>query len=177
MLKLFCPDFYIEHFNNLNIDQLKEKGIKLLLCDIDNTLVPHDVSHPDETVIKFIEKLKNADITVVLVSNNVEDRVSTFAKPLNLNFYPFAKKPLPFTYYKVLKDYHLSKSEIAVLGDQLLTDMLGGNVAGFYTILTKQVVVRDLKWTKINRVFENMVYKLLERKNLLKRGNYSHEEM
>ena len=64
-----------------------------------------------------------------------------------------------------------------MVGDQLLTDMLGGNLAHFYTILSKPVVTRDLKWTKINRVFENMIYRLLEHKRLLIRGEFDDETL
>ena len=172
MLKLFTPNYYIHRYNALRPDFLVEKGIKLLVCDIDNTLVPHDVALPDEEVIAFLKSIQDKGIQIVFISNNVEERVETFANVLNLPFYPFALKPLPITYRKMLKDFHVKKSEVAVLGDQIMTDILGANVMRFYTILTAQVVERDLSFTKVNRVFENMVFALLKLTKKLVKGEY-----
>ena len=72
----------------------------------------------------------------------------------------------------MMKDSGCGKHEIAVLGDQLLTDMLGANRIGFYTILTNPVAKKDLTCTKINRVFENMVYKILKFQGKLVKGEY-----
>ncbi len=177
MLKWFYPKLYISSYQLLNPDYLKQHHIKLLVCDIDNTLVPHDVANPDEAVFAFVEKMKEHGILMALVSNNVEERVKVFAKPLGIPYYPFAKKPFQKQYHQILKDFKLSRDEVAVLGDQLLTDMLGGNLAHFYTILSKPVVTRDLKWTKINRLFENLIYRLLEHKKLLIRGEFDDETL
>lgn len=177
MLKWFNPKLYISSYQLLEPDYLKRHHIKLLVCDIDNTLVPHDVADPDEAVFAFVEKMKEHGIGMALVSNNVEERVKVFAKPLGIPYYPFAKKPFQKQYRHILKDFDLTSDEVAVIGDQLLTDMLGGNLAHFYTILSKPVVTRDLKWTKINRVFENMIYQLLEYKKLLIRGEFDDETL
>ena len=73
---------------------------------------------------------------------------------------------------KMLRDLHYAPHQVAVLGDQLLTDMLGANRLHFYTILTKPLVSRDLNCTKVNRVFEQMVFRVLERQGKIKRGEY-----
>ena len=80
MLKLFTPDYYIHSFSALRPEYLLEHGIRLLVCDIDNTLVPHDVALPDEKAVQFIRGMQEAGIRVVFISNNVEERVETFAK-------------------------------------------------------------------------------------------------
>lgn len=172
MLKLFTPNYYIHSYQALRPEFLKEHGISLLICDIDNTLVPHDVALPDENVKQFLKGIQDAGIQIVFVSNNVEDRVKLFAKDLHIPYYFFALKPLPFTYRKMLKDFHVKKSEVAVLGDQLMTDILGANMMRFYTILTAQVVERDLSFTKFNRVFENMVFSLLKKTGKLVKGEF-----
>ena len=74
----------------------------------------------------------------------------------------------------MLKDYKINKKHVAVLGDQLMTDILGANFVGLHTILTAPVVERDLACTKINRKFENMVFKLLKKTKRLTKGVY-HE--
>ena len=172
MLKLFTPNYYIHRYTALRPAFLKEQGIQLLICDIDNTLVPHDVAVPDDEAIAFLKSIQDAGIQIVFISNNVEERVATFAKGLNIPFYPFAMKPLPKTYRKMLKDFHVKRDVVAVLGDQLMTDILGANVMRFYTILTAQVVERDLSFTKVNRVFENIVFSLLKVTGKLGKGEY-----
>ena len=172
MLKLFTPNYYIHRYTALRPAFLKEQGIQLLICDIDNTLVPHDVAVPDDEAIAFFFFFQDAGIQIVFISNNVEERVATFAKGLNIPFYPFAMKPLPKTYRKMLKDFHVKRDVVAVLGDQLMTDILGANVMRFYTILTAQVVERDLSFTKVNRVFENIVFSLLKVTGKLVKGEY-----
>ena len=172
MLKLFTPNYYIHRYTALRPAFLKEQGIQLLICDIDNTLVPHDVAVPDDEAIAFLKSIQDAGIQIVFISNNVEERVATFAKGLNIPFYPFAMKPLPKTYLKMLKDFHVKRDVVAVLGDQLMTDILGANVMRFYTILTAQVVERDLSFTKVNRVFENIVFSLLKVTGKLVKGEY-----
>ena len=172
MLKLFNPNYYIHRYTALRPAFLKEQGIQLLICDIDNTLVPHDVAVPDDEAIAFLKSIQDAGIQIVFISNNVEERVATFAKGLNIPFYPFAMKPLPKTYRKMLKDFHVKRDVVAVLGDQLMTDILGANVMRFYTILTAQVVERDLSFTKVNRVFENIVFSLLKVTGKLVKGEY-----
>ena len=172
MLKLFTPNYYIHRYTALRPAFLKEQGIQLLICDIDNTLVPHDVAVPDDEAIAFLKSIQDAGIQIVFISNNVEERVATFAKGLNIPFYPFAMKPLPKTYRKMLKDFHVKRDVVAVLGDQLMTDILGANVMRFYTILTAQVVERDLSFTIVNRVFEYIVFSLLKVNGKVVKGEY-----
>ncbi|MEF9961853.1 MAG: YqeG family HAD IIIA-type phosphatase [Erysipelotrichaceae bacterium] len=172
MLSLFCPDYYIQSFATLDLHKLQERGIKLLICDIDNTLVAHDIAVANNDVIDFIERVKEIGIKVILISNNVEERVKTFADPMHVPYYSFAMKPLKITYQKCLKDNPYKREEIAVLGDQLLTDIFGAKRMKFYTILSSPVVLRDMKFTKINRIFENIIYYLLAKKKWLVRGEF-----
>lgn len=172
MRKIFTPDSYIETYRKLNIQKLTHRGIKLLVCDIDNTLVAHDEAHPTQEVKEFIQSVKDAGIRVILVSNNVKERVETFARDLDVATYPFARKPLKLTYLKLMKDTGFQANEIAVLGDQLLTDMLGANRVGFYTVLTSPVAQKDLVFTKANRLVENMVFQVLALRNKLHKGEY-----
>lgn len=172
MKAYFTPDKYIRKFNDLKIEELERNGIKLLICDIDNTLVPHDVAHPSVEVYEFINHLKSSDLKFCFISNNSRERVELFAKTLHVPTYHFAKKPLKTTYLKIMRDYGLEPQQIACMGDQLMTDVLGGNRVGMYTILTSQLVDRDITSTKINRIMENQVFKVLEKKGKIKRGRF-----
>lgn len=172
MLKLFTPNYYIHSFDTLKPSYLKKHGIRLLVCDIDNTLVAHDVALPDEKVLTFLKSMRDAGIQIVFISNNVEERVAAFAKGLDIPYYPFAMKPLSKTYRKMIQDVKIDKPCIAVIGDQLMTDILGANRMGFHTILTAPVVQRDLSFTKFNRLFESVVFVLLRWTKRLRKGEF-----
>lgn len=177
MLKLFAPNEYISNFRKLNIDKLIEQGIHVLVCDIDNTLVAHDEADPSKEVIAFMKMVQEKGLDVILVSNNVSERVERFAKGLGVvvKTYPFAKKPLKTTYRKMMRDTGYKSEQIAVIGDQLLTDILGANRVHFYTILTNPVAQKDLTCTKINRIIENMVFKMLAIGKRLEKGKFDDE--
>src|SRR5690625_8031417 len=87
--------------------------------------------------------MKDADMKVTIFSNNNENRVTLFAEPLDTPFVFNARKPLRRAFKKARKEMGLEKDEVAVIGDQLLTDILGGNRAGYYTILVDPIVTSD----------------------------------
>ena len=172
LLGYFMPDEYIQDYGHLNIGRLKQRGIKLLICDIDNTLAAHDVSVPDEKAKRFVQEVKETGLDFCLISNNFSDRVNTFADVLDVKTYPLAKKPLIITYKKIMRETGYQADEIASIGDQIMTDVLGGNRAKIYTILTAPLVTYDLTSTKINRKMENIVFALLKQKGLLEKGKF-----
>lgn len=172
MIKLFVPKSYVKSFKLLSLEKLKEKGIKVLICDIDNTLAPHDMAKPSEEAIKFIQDAKALGFKVAVASNNTKERVSLFCEDLDVFYSNSSLKPLPFVYFKIARHFNVSTSEMAMLGDQLLTDILGANLARVYTVLSSPLVLRDIPITKMNRKIESVVYSVLEKKKLLKKGDY-----
>lgn len=166
------PKMYVQSFKKLSLNKLKEKGIKVLICDIDNTLAPHDMESPSLEVIKFIEEAKSLGFQVAVASNNHKSRVAKFCEDLEIFYINSAKKPLPFVYLKMAKHFHVNRNEMAMFGDQLLTDMLGANTMGVYTILTSPLVLRDIPITKVNRKIEKKIYEILDKKDLLRKGDY-----
>ena len=172
MIKLFLPKMYIKNFQCLNLDVLKVKGIKVLICDIDNTLAPHDEAKPTESAIAFIEKAKSMGFEIAVVSNNTKARVMTFCEDLDVYYVNSAKKPLPFGFMKIRKHFGVEKHQIAMMGDQLLTDMFGSNFYGVYSVLTSPLVIRDIAITKFNRRLENKIFDVLAKQQLLVRGEY-----
>lgn len=172
-MNIFAPNYYIQSFKTLNIQKLHEMGIQLLLCDIDNTLVAYDEECPNQDVIDFINKLKMNGIEVALCSNSPSSRGKNFGKHLPVsNIYPFSCKPFPFCFKKAMRDHGLKANQIAILGDQMYTDILGGNIWGFYTILTAPIAIKDRNITKVFRFFEELIYGYLEKKKLFKRGDF-----
>lgn len=172
-MALLKPKYYVSNFEHISIDRLKRNGIKLLLCDIDNTLVSYDEAHPSRSVVAFIDKVKRAGIEVALCSNATKERATRFSKDLNVSkTYYFSMKPLPRNFIKAMKSHGLKANQVAIIGDQMFTDILGGNLSGLYTILTAPIAVKDRGVTKINRFFENIVYSVLEKKGDFKKGEF-----
>ncbi len=167
MLKNFIPDQYVQSVYNIQIEELKERGIKGIITDLDNTLVEWDRKEATEELLYWFERLQEAGFEVVIVSNNNEKRVHTFAAPHGLTFIHSAKKPFSRAFKSACRLMGLQRREVVVLGDQLLTDILGGNRAGFQTILVVPVAETDGLATKFNRAIERRVFRAMKRKGLI----------
>ncbi len=170
--KLFKPKMYIQNYTQLNLSKVKASGIELILFDIDNTLVAHDEKYPDSTVKAYLEQVQAEGFQVALISNNTKLRVETFAEQLGVNAYYFSKKPMKLTYKKILSDYKIEPKRVLAVGDQLLTDVLGANRMGINVVLCAPLVTKDLSFTKINRLVEQVVYFALAKLNHLKKGEF-----
>ncbi|WAA11530.1 YqeG family HAD IIIA-type phosphatase [Fervidibacillus halotolerans] len=171
MLKLFLPDDYVNSVHQITPEFLKERNIKGLITDLDNTLAEWDRPLPPPNLIQWFQQMKEAGIQMIIVSNNNEKRVQAFSEPLGIPFISRAKKPLGKSFLSALKLLDGKKEETAVVGDQLLTDILGGNKLGFRTILVTPVADTDGWQTKINRKIEGYILSHFMKKGLLQRGN------
>ena len=172
ILELFKPNQYVKSFKDVDLIDLKEKGIKVFILDIDNTLVASKKDSLDEDAIRFVKQIKSCKIIPVIISNNVKKRVSVFASELDIDYYCFALKPSLKSYKDILKKYNVRASEVAVLGDQLLTDVAGGNRMNMLTILVDPISTKDNFFGIINRQVENLIFNYLESKDLIKKGKY-----
>ena len=151
---LFRPDYYISHYSNLDLDRLKRQGIRLLLCDIDNTLVAWNDPDSNAKVRRFLESVKHAGLKVALVSNAMPSRARRFSRDLGVEkVFCLSCKPLPRNLKKAMRFYGVEPEETALMGDQLMTDVLGANLAGVYSILTHPITESDKIDTQINRFF------------------------
>ncbi|MFC2948422.1 YqeG family HAD IIIA-type phosphatase [Virgibacillus sediminis] len=171
MLKLFLPDEHVKSIFDIHPAVLKEKGIKGIITDLDNTLVAWDVKDATPEVIQWFKLMKEHDIKVTIISNNKQERVKIFSEPLETPFVFSARKPLSRAFKTVAERMDLNKDEVVVIGDQVLTDVLGGNFAGFYTILVVPIVQTDGKLTRINRKIERRILSYMRKK-----GKISWEE-
>lgn len=149
---------------------LKDEGIKALVIDLDNTLVPWNVANAPDEVKKWLTMMQDSGLKITIFSNNNIHRVSKFAEPLEIPFIHRARKPLTFSFHRVARKMNVSPGELAVVGDQLLTDVLGGNLFGAYTILVVPIVKSDAPVTKFNRFVENRIMESFYRKGKLVRG-------
>jgi uncharacterized protein len=167
MLKRFLPDEHVKSVFDINIDKLMEKGIKGIITDLDNTLVEWD--RPDATpeLTKWFQSIQAKGINVTIVSNNSEERVKKFSDPLGISFIPTAKKPLGSSFKKALMNMKLRNDEVVVIGDQLLTDVLGGNRQNLHTILVVPVAQTDGVFTKINRTIERKLLTFMKKRGMI----------
>ncbi|MRG86668.1 YqeG family HAD IIIA-type phosphatase [Salinibacillus xinjiangensis] len=167
MLKRFLPNEHVKTVFEVTPEELKEKGINGIITDLDNTLVAWDQKDATPEIIEWFKLMKDHGIQVTVMSNNNEERVRHFSKPLDIPFIYKARKPLSRAFRKAQKAMNLPKDQIVVVGDQLLTDVLGGNSAKFYTILVVPVVKTDGVVTKFNRRIERMLLNWFRKKGLI----------
>lgn len=171
MLSRFLPNEHVKSIFDIHPVSLRQKGIKGIITDLDNTLVAWDVKEATPKVIQWFKLMQEQDIKVTIISNNKQERVKIFSEPLETPFVFSARKPLSHAFKRAAKEMNLKKEEVVVIGDQLLTDVLGGNLADFYTILVVPIVLTDGKMTRINRKVERRILNYMRKK-----GKISWEE-
>ncbi|MCR4434236.1 MAG: YqeG family HAD IIIA-type phosphatase [Clostridiales bacterium] len=166
MLEKFFPGFTTEKVQDIDLDLLRSHNIKGLILDIDNTLVPNHVKDADENVIRWIERIKNSGFKVCIVSNASKKRVVRFNERLKLYAIHRASKPGTAAFKKAQKLMGIEPGETAVVGDQIFTDVFGGNRAGMYTILVKPIDRREQPLTRVKRVAEGFVLSKFRKRKL-----------
>ncbi|WP_164668542.1 YqeG family HAD IIIA-type phosphatase [Virgibacillus doumboii] len=171
MLRKFLPNEHVKSIFNIDPVSLRQKGIKGIITDLDNTLVAWDVKNATPDIIQWFKEMKEQEIKVTIISNNKQERVKLFSEPLDTPFVYSARKPLSHAFKSAAREMKLKKEDIVVIGDQLLTDVLGGNFAGFYTILVVPIVDTDEKLTQFNRKIERRILSYMRKK-----GKISWEE-
>jgi len=166
LYKLFLPNEFVTSVFEITPEKLKRLGIRGLITDLDNTLIEWNRKDATEEVAKWMRMMQEAGIQIVIASNNSEARVKRFAEPLNLPYVYRAKKPLGQAYKAALKKLQLNKKEVAMIGDQLLTDILGAKRLNLYTFLVRPVAESDGFVTRFNRFFERRLFNVLRRKGI-----------
>jgi HAD superfamily phosphatase (TIGR01668 family) len=166
-LSKFIPFDCYKDVYLIDYNKLYEQGKRLILMDIDNTMVAHNEKYADESLIDLFSKVSKIGFEIIFISNNHYERVSEFSKVFESKFIHSAFKPFSKGYKKALKiaGKKYSKKEIVAIGDQLLTDVLGANRFGIDIILVNTLKMDNEKWyTKLNRVNEEKILKKLRKK-------------
>lgn len=159
MTSLFTPTWMLERFSDISPEALRRQGIKVIFSDLDNTLVIWDQPEGTQELHRWLGQLKTAHFPLIVISNNKVSRISKAVAPLGLPFMARALKPLSFGITRARRKLGLKKSEVVMLGDQLMTDICAANQAGVRSILVKPLTNTD-KWdTRINRAIERPVMK------------------
>lgn len=162
MKKRLTPDCCIESIEKLSAEFFKERGIKAVALDIDNTLVTPHTPHPDERAKKFVDELLTAGIKVCYISNNKKARIDEFNSHKLFAVWR-AGKPLTYSYKRALKHFGIKKEEMAAVGDQIYSDIMGARRAGLYTVLVRPIKIGGEGWfVWLKRKLEKRVLKKLE---------------
>lgn len=170
-MKKFIPNSYYKSIYDIDYDKLAAINIRCIIFDLDNTLALINEETPPQRVVDFIAKLNKRFDTYIL-SNNNKKRIKKYCERFGVTFVSFAMKPLSKGFREIKKIKNYSKNEMCMVGDQLMTDILGGNNFGCYTILVDPLGDKDLKITNVNRAIEKSLIKKLAKKGQLERGKY-----
>lgn len=168
MLKKLIPQKNVRSIYEIDVQALWDAGIRGIITDLDNTLV--GAKHPQATpeLLVWLKQLQTIGFKVVIVSNNNKLRVSRFSEPLSIPYIFRAKKPGNSAFRKAMGMMALAPQQTVVIGDQMLTDVLGGNRLGLYTILVLPIELRDEGFfTKINRRIEKAALSWMKRKGFM----------
>ena len=161
---MFYPNAYFNKVEEITIEFLQRNKIKALILDIDNTLI--DYNHVmTESVEKWARDLKGQGVKLYIVSNtSKKKKVEKVAGKLDIPYVFFAKKPLKIGFKKAQKYLKENSENIAVVGDQIFTDVIGGNRAKMFTILVELINEKDFWYTKWKRPIERRI-----KENFMKR--------
>lgn len=170
-MALFKPDMYKKNIFEIDYEKLKKNGIKCLVFDLDNTLGLIDEKTCPKDVKKLLKKLKK-DFTIFISSNNTYERIVPYIEDLEIDGESFSLKPLPKGLIRIRKRVGCSKSEMVMIGDQIVTDILSGKLYGIMTILVDPLGVKDLKITGLNRKIEGAIVKGYEKRGIFRKGKH-----
>lgn len=161
MIKWFKPTWMVESIYSITPAQLEKNNIKAVLTDLDNTLIAWNNPEATEESILWIENMKKADIPVIILSNNSDQRVKVVADHLGLDYIPRSLKPSRRGLRKAQEKLGLPKEQILMVGDQIMTDVLASNRFGVRNVLVKPILASDAWNTKFNRFIELKVMNAL----------------
>lgn len=167
MYRLFCPRLMVNSVYDIDVEKLKAMGIRGIILDLDNTVIPWDSALMCPEAHQWLRALLDAGLRVGLVSNNHRRRVEKFANIFGIPFAARAFKPAKRGFRRVMAAMRLTENQVAVVGDQLFTDILGGNRLGCYTIWVKPLTAKEFVGTKCTRQLEKLTVRFLRSKNMI----------
>ena len=154
---ILYPDAHLNNVREITTNFLQDNKINALILDVDNTLIDYDKNLPEET-IEWAKELKNNNIKLYILSNtNHEEKVKNVANKLQISYINFAKKPFKKGFLKVQSILKEEPSNIAVVGDQIFTDIIGGNRCNMFTILVEPIDRKEFWYTKWKRPIEDKI--------------------
>ena len=144
------PYILLPSYADLTPQMLTERGIRLLLCDLDYTLAPKYVPRPDEALRTWLADMERAGVRVMILSNNRSPaRVERFCRDLGIDYVGHAGKPSVRGYRQAMEKAGVTPAQTAMLGDKLLTDMLAANRAQVLALMVEPVGGAMTLWQKV----------------------------
>ena len=163
------PDAYFKRVEDIDIEFLNKHKIKALLLDVDNTLVDH-TKKMTESVKKWAKELKGQGVKLYILSNtNDKEKIQSIVKKIDIPYQLFAMKPLKRGFKKAQKELGEKSENIAIVGDQIFTDIIGGKRCNIYTILVEPIQEKDFWYTAWKRPIENKIKNKIKLQQIGKR--------
>ena len=153
-MSIFSPNYIFKRITSITPLFLQEKGITALILDVDNTLTSHGSQELPEDIKLWLVKMKENGIKLTISSNNTKKRVTPFAEKIGLEFVSFSCKPSPHALNTARKRMGVKKSEVALVGDQIFTDILGANIYGITAIMVEAMAIDVHKTILLKRKLE-----------------------
>ncbi len=163
--KHFYPNDYKKTVFDVDFHQLWENNIRIVMLDLDNTLIPYDETEATEELFTLFEQLKQIGFRVYIISNNKKGRVKAFAKQVGVRYVYSARKPFRLGFRMAIKHAEYpDPATVCLIGDQFMTDVLGGRRMGFRVIVVDTLKRSGEKWfTKISKYLERRILQRLKR--------------
>ncbi len=159
----FIPDYRCVRPTDIAPEFFLSRNIKLVLCDLDNTLAIAQSKKPPEETILWVNKLKESGLSVAVISNAVVGRVKKFSKALNVPYLGSAMKPHRYKIRKFVASLNFKPEEVAFVGDQMFTDIECAKKLGYLAILCEIISKKEAFWTYSNRRKDEKVRKIIEK--------------
>jgi uncharacterized protein len=156
-VSILIPDRYYTSVEAIDLDDLRRLGVTALLMDLDNTLLPRDTGEMRQELRDWAARVTAEGLKLCIVSNNWQERVKGIASSLGIPLVARAVKPLPFAFKRAMRLLDVRPLQTAVVGDQLFTDVLGGNLVGATTVLVDPLSRTDLPHTLLLRLIEGRI--------------------
>ena len=161
------PDKLYRRYTDITPQMMQEWGIRLLLCDLDYTLAPRSVARPDDTVLDWVNAMKAAGTEVMILSNNrSSERVKLFCKDMGITYVGHAGKPAKRGYREAMAKAGVTARETAMLGDKLLTDVLGARRSGVLALMVEPLGGPVGKWNHVLHMLQ-APFKAMTKENYL----------
>ncbi|MGE5676269.1 MAG: YqeG family HAD IIIA-type phosphatase [Mycobacterium leprae] len=166
-MQILEPREYHQSIYEIDLTGLKAKGYRAVILDLDNTLVKWNFPDPTPALVEWIGRVKALEFQCCILSNNNGSRVGEFAAKLGIPFVPKASKPRRKGFREAMALLQVKPEETIVVGDQIFTDVLGGNRAGAYTILVVPIDPHEFVFTRVVRKVERRVLRGMHKRGLL----------
>lgn len=170
----FFPEMRVSSPDTIDFDRLKQRGFRVVLLDIDNTIALHGSRTGDSYANNIVNRIHDAGLEPVIVSNAKIERARTFADSLGISFIAHAKKPRIEAICRDLECRSCPCCDAIMIGDQLLTDVWSAKRAGIPVILTDKRSTKELVTVRMKRPIESILILLggRSRWNALKGHDY-----